>query len=155
MAISGELSSVLPAFNLRSDDSYRLESSPEGEIVPNKPEHSADQQIISQPASSHHISKVPNPKKENNQSSYHQTSDGSAIVSKHDENMERQRRKRGWRFYGTFVSLAILNFVCAVDATILSVALPVRNCLAFSQCVFFLMLTVSVDYCNKAKWQRH
>jgi hypothetical protein len=34
--------------------------------------------------------------------------------------------KRGWRFYGTFATLAILNFVCAVDATILAVALPVR-----------------------------
>ena len=34
--------------------------------------------------------------------------------------------KRGWRFYGTFGSLALLNFICAIDATILSVALPVR-----------------------------
>lgn len=33
---------------------------------------------------------------------------------------------RGWRFYGTFACLAILNFICAIDATILSVALPVR-----------------------------
>jgi hypothetical protein len=36
-------------------------------------------------------------------------------------------KKRGWRFYGTFACLALLNLVCAIDATILSVALPVRN----------------------------
>ncbi|KAG4026726.1 hypothetical protein MFRU_037g00370 [Monilinia fructicola] len=33
-------------------------------------------------------------------------------------------KKRGWRFFGSFACLAILNLVCAVDATILSVALP-------------------------------
>ncbi|KAI9649271.1 hypothetical protein NHQ30_001841 [Ciborinia camelliae] len=33
-------------------------------------------------------------------------------------------KKRGWRFFGSFACLAILNFVCAIDATILSVALP-------------------------------
>jgi MFS family permease len=33
--------------------------------------------------------------------------------------------KRGWRFYGTFGCLALLNLICAIDATILSVALPV------------------------------
>ncbi|TVY20686.1 Efflux pump FUS6 [Lachnellula arida] len=32
--------------------------------------------------------------------------------------------KRGWRFYGTFACLALLNLICAIDATILSVALP-------------------------------
>lgn len=36
------------------------------------------------------------------------------------------KQKRGWRFYGTFACLAILNLICAIDATILSVALPVR-----------------------------
>jgi hypothetical protein len=35
--------------------------------------------------------------------------------------------KRGWRFYGTFGTLALLNLICAIDATILSVALPVRD----------------------------
>ena len=35
--------------------------------------------------------------------------------------------KRGWRFYGTFGTLALLNLICAIDATILSVALPVRG----------------------------
>ncbi|KAF7870620.1 hypothetical protein EAF04_004364 [Stromatinia cepivora] len=33
-------------------------------------------------------------------------------------------KKRGWRFFGSFACLAILNLVCAVDVTILSVALP-------------------------------
>ncbi|TVY36443.1 Efflux pump [Lachnellula subtilissima] len=32
--------------------------------------------------------------------------------------------KRGWRFYGTFACLALLNLICAIDATILAVALP-------------------------------
>lgn len=32
---------------------------------------------------------------------------------------------RGWRFYGTFACLALVTLVCAIDATILSVALPV------------------------------
>jgi hypothetical protein len=32
---------------------------------------------------------------------------------------------RGWRFYGAFACLALLNLICAIDATILSVALPV------------------------------
>jgi len=34
--------------------------------------------------------------------------------------------KRGWRFFGTFACLALLNLICAIDGTILSVALPVR-----------------------------
>jgi hypothetical protein len=37
--------------------------------------------------------------------------------------------KRGWRFYGSFACLALLNLICAIDATILSVALPVRRSL--------------------------
>lgn len=40
--------------------------------------------------------------------------------------IDPESKKRGWRFFGSFACLAILNFVCAVDATILSVALPVR-----------------------------
>jgi hypothetical protein len=35
--------------------------------------------------------------------------------------------KRGWRFYGTFGTLALVNLICAINATILSVALPVRD----------------------------
>lgn len=35
--------------------------------------------------------------------------------------------KRGWRFHGTFGTLALINLICAIDATILSVALPVRD----------------------------
>jgi hypothetical protein len=35
--------------------------------------------------------------------------------------------KRGWRFYRTFGTLALLNLICAINATILSVALPVRD----------------------------
>jgi hypothetical protein len=33
--------------------------------------------------------------------------------------------KLGWRFVGFFSSLCIVNLVCAIDATILAVALPV------------------------------
>jgi hypothetical protein len=42
---------------------------------------------------------------------------------------ETEMVKRGWRFYGTFACLALLNLICAIDATILSVALPVRSSL--------------------------
>jgi MFS family permease len=35
--------------------------------------------------------------------------------------------KYGWRFIGVFGSLCILNLVCAIDATILAVALPVST----------------------------
>lgn len=38
--------------------------------------------------------------------------------------------KRGWRFFGTFACLAILNFICSIDATILSVALSVWKLLS-------------------------
>ena len=44
--------------------------------------------------------------------------------------MEEERHasvKRSWRFYGTFGTLALLNLICAIDATILSVALPVSD----------------------------
>ena len=34
--------------------------------------------------------------------------------------------KRGWRFYGTFGSLCLVNLICALDATILANALQVR-----------------------------
>lgn len=37
---------------------------------------------------------------------------------------EKETAKRGWRFYGTFACLALLNLICAIDALILSVALP-------------------------------
>jgi hypothetical protein len=40
---------------------------------------------------------------------------------------ETALKRRGWRFYGIFGCLALLNLVCAIDATILAVALPVRH----------------------------
>lgn len=42
-----------------------------------------------------------------------------------EEIEEQEKEKRGWRFYGAFGCLACLNLICAIDATILSVALPV------------------------------
>jgi hypothetical protein len=33
--------------------------------------------------------------------------------------------KLGWRFVGVFFALCVVNLVCAIDATILAVALPV------------------------------
>lgn len=35
--------------------------------------------------------------------------------------------KRDWRFLAVFGSLSLINLMCAIDATILSVALPVRH----------------------------
>ncbi|RFU31177.1 hypothetical protein B7463_g5167, partial [Scytalidium lignicola] len=48
------------------------------------------------------------------------TKGSSSILTIEEETLP----KRNWRFYGTFGCLALLNFVCAIDATILSVALP-------------------------------
>lgn len=64
---------------------------------------------------------------------YHHRNKSSTMPTKNNSTMGRQaaetdqqETQRGWRFYGTFASLGLLNFVCAIDATILSVALPVR-----------------------------
>lgn len=46
----------------------------------------------------------------------------------------QEKPKRGWQFYGTFACLAILNLICAIDATILSVALPVRKLIYLILC---------------------
>jgi hypothetical protein len=55
----------------------------------------------------------------------HETDNDSAMeTTKRKESP--QKPGRGWRFYGTFACLALLNLVCAIDATILAVALPVR-----------------------------
>lgn len=37
-----------------------------------------------------------------------------------------KKSRLGWRFYAAFGCLCIINLVCALDATSLSVALPVR-----------------------------
>jgi hypothetical protein len=47
--------------------------------------------------------------------------------NRQEEIEEQEEPRRGWRFYGTFGCLACLNLICAIDATILSVALPVWN----------------------------
>jgi hypothetical protein len=63
-------------------------------------------------------------------------------------------QKKGWRFFGTFACLAVLNFVCAIDATILSVALPVRSfgCSLFS--FFFpVVMTETDSRCNRQSQQ--
>ena len=59
--------------------------------------------------------------------------------------------KRGWRFYGTFATLAIANLICAIDATILSVALPVRK----SPILFDIILTTVQDYCYRPQIDSH
>jgi hypothetical protein len=51
------------------------------------------------------------------------------VKMEHDGEVEVSTTKRGWRFYGSFACLALLNLICAIDATILSVALPVRRSL--------------------------
>ncbi len=49
----------------------------------------------------------------------------SVMETKTREDPVSKKSGRGWRFYGTFACLALLNLVCAIDATILAVALPV------------------------------
>ncbi|KAH8601292.1 major facilitator superfamily domain-containing protein [Bisporella sp. PMI_857] len=53
-------------------------------------------------------------------------------------------QKRGWRFYGTFACLALVNFICAIDATILSVALPGTTAIEAFWCGTSFLLTSTV-----------
>ena len=55
---------------------------------------------------------------------------------------------RVWRFYGTFACLALLNLICAIDATILAVALPVRE---FHRVFENTLTDSSEDYCHSFK----
>jgi hypothetical protein len=57
--------------------------------------------------------------------------------------------KRGWRFHGTFGTLALLNFICAIDATILSVALPVRDYLNRPDTILIILQD------NSYRFERH
>ena len=59
--------------------------------------------------------------------------------------------KRGWRFYGTFATLALLNFICAIDATILAVALPVRSQPQPPTYNFATVLIILEDYCYQSE----
>jgi hypothetical protein len=55
-----------------------------------------------------------------------ETDKDSVMETKRTEEVtDSENPGRGWRFYGTFACLALLNLVCAIDATILAVALPV------------------------------
>jgi len=54
-------------------------------------------------------------------------SDEMAVAqrSPEDSSSPETPSKRGWRFYAAFGCLCIISLVCALDATSLSVALPV------------------------------
>lgn len=65
-------------------------------------------------------------------------------IAKYKTEVEQHRLKRGWRSYGTFACLAFLNFACAIDATILSVALPVID-ISTRFLHFTMKLTVYLD----------
>lgn len=43
--------------------------------------------------------------------------------------VDAETETRGWRFYGSFFSLCLGTFIVAMDATIISVALPVSSLL--------------------------
>lgn len=55
------------------------------------------------------------------------SSDGMAVAQRKLEEgaSPRPPSKHGWRFYAAFGCLCIISLVCALDATSLSVALPV------------------------------
>jgi hypothetical protein len=63
-----------------------------------------------------------------------------------DNVVDEIKVKRGWRFNGTFACLAILNLICSIDATILSVALPVRYSLSL-----YTITLIFVDNCHRPK----
>ena len=49
---------------------------------------------------------------------------------------EVEKFKPGWRLLAAFTSIAIVNLACALDATIISVALPVSLFGSFNICTF-------------------
>lgn len=79
------------------------------------------------------------------------TQNDSFVTMHTDSMMEKEEQpvpvKRGWRFYGTFVALALVNLICAIDATILSVALPVRD----PADVFDIILINFKDYRHRSE----
>jgi hypothetical protein len=48
-------------------------------------------------------------------------------ISKMQKEEQTLSVRRGWRFYRTFGTLALLNLIYAINATILLVALPIRD----------------------------
>jgi hypothetical protein len=68
------------------------------------------------------------------------------ILTKTRDDPISKKPGRGWRFYGTFACLALLNLVCAIDATILAVALPVR---LFYTTLEALLANFCRDYCHR------
>lgn len=49
-----------------------------------------------------------------------------STITLEDKPLAPMPTKLGWRFIGVFCALCVVNLVCAIDATILAVALPVR-----------------------------
>jgi hypothetical protein len=48
-----------------------------------------------------------------------------STITLEDKPLAPTPSKLGWRFIGVFFALCVVNLVCAIDATILAVALPV------------------------------
>jgi hypothetical protein len=48
-----------------------------------------------------------------------------STITVEDKPLSPPPTKFGWRFVGVFFALCVVNLVCAIDATILAVALPV------------------------------
>lgn len=48
-----------------------------------------------------------------------------STITVEDKPLSPPPTKLGWRFVGVFFALCVVNLVCAIDATILAVALPV------------------------------
>jgi hypothetical protein len=48
-----------------------------------------------------------------------------STITLEDKPLTPPPTKLGWRFIGVFFALCVVNLVCAIDATILAVALPV------------------------------
>lgn len=48
-----------------------------------------------------------------------------STITLEDKPLAPTPSRLGWRFIGVFFALCVVNLVCAIDATILAVALPV------------------------------
>ena len=66
--------------------------------------------------------------------------------------------KRGWRFYGAFASLCVVNLVLALDGTSVSVALPVCVLCDLSHHIEarrLILMVVTTDHSSRTQWDRH
>jgi hypothetical protein len=64
----------------------------------------------------------------------HHSSDKHNQVDNYASTPQEPRRGKSLAFHMSFLSLLIMGFICALDATVLGVAIPVRFCFEVNYC---------------------